>query len=87
MPRQARLDAPGTAHHVILCGIEWEQIVAGREDRESFLRRLGLSLADTARQLGGLQVADCESGCESGTPISPLSQRRPAPLVPTRGIP
>ena len=52
MPRQARLDAPGTPHHVILRGIERGQIVADREDRESFLARLGLSLADTARPLG-----------------------------------
>jgi DNA-binding CsgD family transcriptional regulator len=52
MPRQARLDAPGILHHVILRGIERGQIVADREDRESFLARLGLSLADTARQLG-----------------------------------
>jgi len=52
MPRQARLDAPGTLHHVILRGIERGQIVAGREDRKSFLGRLGLSLADTARLLG-----------------------------------
>ena len=52
MPRQARLDAPGTVHHVILRGIERGQMVAAREDRESFLARLGLSLAETARQLG-----------------------------------
>ena len=52
MPRQARLDAPGTPHHVILRGMEHGQMVAAREDRESFLARLGLSLADTARLLG-----------------------------------
>jgi len=40
MPRQARLDAPGTLHHVILRGIERGQMVADREDRESFLARL-----------------------------------------------
>jgi len=52
MPRQARLDAPGTLHHVILRGMECGQIVADRQNRESFLARLGLSLADTARLLG-----------------------------------
>jgi len=31
---------------------EHGQMVAAREDRESFLARLGLSLADTVRQLG-----------------------------------
>jgi putative transposase len=41
MPRQPRLDAPGTLHHVMLRGIARGQIVADREDRETFLRRLG----------------------------------------------
>jgi len=52
MPRQARLDAPGTRHHAILRGLERGRMVAAREDRESFLARLGLSLADTARLVG-----------------------------------
>ena len=37
MPRQPRLDAPGTLHHVMLRGIARGQIVADREDRETFL--------------------------------------------------
>ena len=41
MPRQPRLDAPGTLHHVMLRGIARGQIVADREDREAFLQRLG----------------------------------------------
>ena len=41
MPRQARLDAPGTLHHVILRGIERGKIVADAEDRGAFLTRLG----------------------------------------------
>ncbi|MBI5446369.1 MAG: transposase, partial [Deltaproteobacteria bacterium] len=40
MPRQARLDAPGTLHHVIARGIERRAIFLGREDYEDFLRRL-----------------------------------------------
>ena len=41
MPRQARLDAPGTVHHVILRGLERGQIVADAQDREAFVARLG----------------------------------------------
>ena len=41
MPRQPRLDTPGTLHHVMLRGIARGQIVADRADRETFLRRLG----------------------------------------------
>ena len=50
MPRQARLDAPGTPHHVILRGTRAD---GGRSrGPRSFLARLGLPLADTARLLG-----------------------------------
>jgi hypothetical protein len=52
MRRQVRLDAPETSRRVILRGMEHGQIVATREDRESFLARLGLSLADAAWLLG-----------------------------------
>ena len=41
MPRQARLDSPGTLHHVILRGIDRGRIVADEEDRAAFLARLG----------------------------------------------
>lgn len=41
MPRQARLDAPGTVHHVILRGVAQGEIVADAQDREVFLTRLG----------------------------------------------
>ena len=41
MPRQARLDVPGTLHHVIIRGIEKRQIVDDDEDRARFVSRLG----------------------------------------------
>ena len=41
MPRQARLDAPGTLHHVILRGLEQGAIVKDDMDREVFVSRLG----------------------------------------------
>ncbi|PIP43212.1 MAG: hypothetical protein COX17_08305 [Deltaproteobacteria bacterium CG23_combo_of_CG06-09_8_20_14_all_60_8] len=48
MPRQARLDTPGTLHHVIVRGIEKRRIVDDRRDREDFVARLGTVAADTA---------------------------------------
>jgi REP element-mobilizing transposase RayT len=48
MPRGARLDTPGTLHHVILRGIERRQIVDDDLDRENFVNRLG-QLADDSR--------------------------------------
>lgn len=41
MPRQARLDAPGTLHHIIVRGIEKRQIVDDDDDRATFVHRLG----------------------------------------------
>ena len=41
MPRQARLDAPGTVHHVIIRGIEKRRIVDDDADREKFVLRMG----------------------------------------------
>jgi len=41
MPRGARLDAPGTLHHVIIRGIEKGDIVRDDDDRKEFLRRMG----------------------------------------------
>ena len=40
MLRQARLDAPGTVHHVMARGIEGVDIFRTDKDRENFLSRL-----------------------------------------------
>ena len=47
MPRQARLDASGTLHHVIIRGIEKRRIVDDQKDREEFVSRLGKVTAET----------------------------------------
>lgn len=41
MPRRARLDAPGTLHHVIVRGIERRRMVDDVADRKNFVERLG----------------------------------------------
>ena len=40
MPRQARIDAPGALHHIIIRGINRRAIFTDDRDRESFLQRL-----------------------------------------------
>ncbi|MFC1869319.1 transposase [Thermodesulfobacteriota bacterium] len=47
MPRRARLDAPGTLHHVMVRGIERSKIVDDDADRENLVSRLGTLAADT----------------------------------------
>ena len=47
MPRQARLDTPGTLHHVIVRGIEKKEIVTDNADRKNFITLLGNLVTDT----------------------------------------
>jgi putative transposase len=42
MPRRARLDSPGTLHHVIVRGIEKRRIVNDVADRKNFVNRLDI---------------------------------------------
>ena len=51
MPRQARLDAPGTLHHVIVRGIEKRRIVNEDQDRKKFVTRLGDLATDTETKI------------------------------------
>jgi putative transposase len=48
MPRQARLDAPGTLHHVIIRGIEGKGIFRDTQDGKDFVTRL----EDLSKQTG-----------------------------------
>lgn len=47
MPRQARLDTPGTLHHVMIRGIDKGNIVDDRKDRQDFVSRMGDIASDT----------------------------------------
>ncbi|AOS84235.1 hypothetical protein BIU88_08885 [Chlorobaculum limnaeum] len=47
MPRGARLDSPGTLHHVIVRGIETRAIVNDDDDRTFFISRMGQIAAKT----------------------------------------
>jgi REP element-mobilizing transposase RayT len=47
LPRKARLDAPGTLHHVIIRGIERRRIVDDKTDRQDFVSRMGEIALDT----------------------------------------
>lgn len=48
MPRGARLDAPGTLHHVMIRGLEKGLIFIDDYDRQDFVRRLGIVAGETA---------------------------------------
>jgi REP element-mobilizing transposase RayT len=47
MPRRARLDTPGTLHHVIVRGIEKRRIVNDVADRKNFVTRMGQLALET----------------------------------------
>ncbi len=58
MPRQARLDAPGTMHHVMIRGLEGQRIFRDTQDRKDFVTRLG----DLSKQTGTRILAWCLLG-------------------------
>jgi putative transposase len=47
MPRKARIDYPGGAHHLIVRGIERKRIFQDEGDRNAFLDRLGFLLLES----------------------------------------
>ena len=51
MPRQARLDAPGTLHHVMIRGTEGGAIFREEKDRQNFLSRLAQISEDTGARV------------------------------------
>lgn len=51
MPRQARLDAPGTLHHVMIRGIAGDQIFKGDQDRQDFITRTGQVAQETGTRV------------------------------------
>lgn len=51
MPRQARLDAPGTLHHVMIRGIERSPIFKDDQDRQDFISRAGRVAQETGTRI------------------------------------
>jgi len=51
MPRQARLDFPGTLHHVMIRGIERSPIFKDEQDRKDFISRMGLLAQETGTKI------------------------------------
>ena len=73
MPRQARLDAPGTLHHVMGRGIEKTAIFRKEEDRKDFLNRVALLYQGKAWKALCL--------CTDGQPLPSAGTDRPAIAV------
>ena len=68
MPRQARLDSPGTLHHVIIRGIDKKEIVGDEYDRSDFGAQLAIELTE------GYGLALVESGRQLGVSTSAISK-------------
>jgi hypothetical protein len=62
MPRQARLDAPGTLHPVMIREIEGKRIFRDTQDRKDFVTRLG----DLSNQIGTRGIIFDGTGGEGG---------------------
>lgn len=78
MPRQARLDAPGTLHHVIVRGIERRRIVDDEKDRQNFVTRIGDLAEDTGTKIyaWSLMVNHAHVLLRSGSSGLPKFMRR-----------
>lgn len=51
MPRQARLDAPGTLHHVMIRGIEGLVLFRDDQDRQNFISRISQLMESTGTKI------------------------------------
>lgn len=51
MPRQARLDAPGTLHHVMIRGIDDLELFRDDQDRENFISRISQLVKSTGTKI------------------------------------
>jgi len=78
MPRQARLDSPGTLHHVMLRGLERGAIVTDDTDRKNLLTRLGAiaTATGTAIYAWAILANHVHLLCRSGPPGLPVFMRR-----------
>ena len=78
MPRQARLDAPGALHHIMVRGINRAHIFADGADKARFLERLGQNVSAYLRDVvDSVDSRTLHSGSHSMTTWA-------GPLVPPR---
>ena len=56
MPRQARIDAPGALHHIIIRGIERKKIFKDDSDRDDFLELTQPAVSISVKR--GRKIAD-----------------------------
>jgi putative transposase len=61
MPRQARLDAPGALHHIMVRGINKTDIFSDARDKEMFIERLGAAVIEGQCAVYALAIMDNHS--------------------------
>jgi hypothetical protein len=90
IPRRARLDAPGTIHHIIARGIAGTKIVRTRKDREDFLRRIAERCEAGALAVYAWALMDTHfhvllrTGSESTTQALPCNEETSPSRLPLR---
>jgi len=58
MPRKARLDVPGTLHHVMVRGIEKSKIFRDEEDRKAFVDRISTLVKESGTRILAWSLLD-----------------------------
>jgi hypothetical protein len=80
MPRQARIDAPGAVHHVIVRGIERRTIFLDDQDRSNWIARLEKILTENRTPCFAWAGHLHRRACQTREPFPPLRQ----PVHPAR---
>ena len=73
MPRQPRLDAPGSLHHVMGRGIGGVKIFGNKKDREDFLERLADLVSNDALRVYAWALMSTHFHLLARTSKQPLS--------------
>jgi putative transposase len=66
MPRKSRIDAPGALHHIMVRGIDRQDIFSNQKDYSAFMDRLGDLLMET-NEIGDvgkkIKIIDIQAIC------------------------
>ena len=86
MPRQARMDAPGALHHIIVRGIERKKLFRDNKDRNDFLENIGAILKETGGEGVGVSATTLGEGLGRTEPAVSISVKRGEKIAAEMGL-
>jgi hypothetical protein len=86
MPRQARIDAPGALHHIIVRGIERKKIFRDDKDRNDFLENIGAISKEIGGEGVGVSATALGEGLGRTEPAVSISVKRGGKIAAEMGL-